>query len=314
MKQRLPNLFIFGFPKCGTTTLFKYLAAHPDIYMTKVKEPHYFSKDFWQESDKFHGRNRHFFYRSKHDYLKMFEDAKNQIILGEASTSYSYSKVAASEVKKFNRNAKVIIVIRDPAEFIKSWYNYLTYYGEEDSDSLLDVLELEEARLKDWGMLPKNLKHPTRLRYSFIADYLPKIKKIRQIFGDQLLVVVFEEFVNNKKKEYKNILRFLGVDVNFEPNFIKFNEHKTPRFLKVKRAVDSIIRPMLGRKMIHGKYEFLRSFYRFVFAQKGKNGGLSDNEKGRLKAKYYGDVKKMGEFLNKDLIKIWKYETEDSQK
>ena len=76
-----PNFFIVGAPKCGTTTLFSWLSEHPNVFMSRVKEPNHFNKDFNFPK-----------YRDKNDYLKLFKDANYQhVCIGEASPYYLFS-------------------------------------------------------------------------------------------------------------------------------------------------------------------------------------------------------------------------------
>src|SRR5690554_4562039 len=71
-----PDFFIVGAPKCGTTAMYQYLKAHPEVFMPAYKEPHYFAEDFhgaWIER-----------FRQQEDYLKLFADAGNAKRVGEA--------------------------------------------------------------------------------------------------------------------------------------------------------------------------------------------------------------------------------------
>ena len=70
--MRRPNLFIVGHPRSGTTALHVFLGLHKDIYMSTLKEPHYFCKDFHQESDEFYKKRVYFRYRDKQAYLRIF--------------------------------------------------------------------------------------------------------------------------------------------------------------------------------------------------------------------------------------------------
>ena len=93
-----PNLFIVGAPKSGTSALYRFLKQHPDIFMPKYKEPHFFSKDLQKESDIFHGFLKHYPFRSEDQYLSLFSGAKDEKIIGDASTHALFSNVAAKEI------------------------------------------------------------------------------------------------------------------------------------------------------------------------------------------------------------------------
>ena len=118
--MKKPNLFIVGFPRSGTGFLNKHLGLHPDVFMSSPKEPNFFCSDFHNESDKFHGEKRCFPYRTKKDYLLLFSKDTSEKIVGEASTHYIFSKVAAKKICEFNPNAKIIICLRNPVDFLYS--------------------------------------------------------------------------------------------------------------------------------------------------------------------------------------------------
>ena len=81
--MRRPNLFIVGAPKCATTTLHEYLARHPECYMSRIKEPAYFSRSHVREDIRLSVP----YFHSETEYLKLFSDAtmKHKVV-GESST------------------------------------------------------------------------------------------------------------------------------------------------------------------------------------------------------------------------------------
>src|SRR5580692_5743985 len=106
-----PNFFIVGAPKCGTTALNHYLSAHPEIFMAK-KEMHHFGADL-----KFGSQ---FFRRDRDEYLAEFAEGHGRKGVGETSVWYLFSREAAAELKAFNPEARVIIMLREPVEMVQS--------------------------------------------------------------------------------------------------------------------------------------------------------------------------------------------------
>jgi hypothetical protein len=134
---RKPDFFIVGAPKCGTTALNDYLAAHSDIYMAR-KEMHLFGSDLRFGSQ---------FYRRDADaYLAELDTWSGQRLIGEASVWYLFSKLAASEMKAFNPEARVIIMLREPAEMLCSLYCQFLLDGNEDLPSFEEALAAEPER------------------------------------------------------------------------------------------------------------------------------------------------------------------------
>src|SRR3954454_25009684 len=89
---RYPDFFIVGVPRAGTTAMFDYLAAHPQVFAAPIKEPQFFAKDLdtgtYLESITF--------MREEDRYLEMFASAGADQLAGEGSTWYMYSKVASA--------------------------------------------------------------------------------------------------------------------------------------------------------------------------------------------------------------------------
>src|SRR6056297_944384 len=140
MEKKTPNLFIVGAAKAGTTSLYHYLKSHGDVYFSPVKEPNYFSTDIkTAEFTSIYKRNvdvvpKDFynkkpekniqlsFIRDENRYRNLFQWVNGKSVVGECSTSYLYSKEAAENIIKFNPKAKIIIVLRNPAERTFSHY------------------------------------------------------------------------------------------------------------------------------------------------------------------------------------------------
>ena len=102
--ERLPDFFIVGAPKCGTTSLYDYLSQHPQIFMPFHKEPLYFGADLHRR----YGR------MSAVEYAALFRDARAYQHVGEASTWYLYSATAAREIFEASPGARIIIGVQVP--------------------------------------------------------------------------------------------------------------------------------------------------------------------------------------------------------
>ncbi len=109
---RRPGFFIVGAPKCGTSSMMRYLRQHPDIFMPN-KELHFFGSDIYTKR------------LMKKDYLNCFSKARHEKMAGEKSAMYLYSEKTAAEIKRFCPHAKIIIQIRNPVDMLYSLYNNL---------------------------------------------------------------------------------------------------------------------------------------------------------------------------------------------
>lgn len=208
-----PNFFIAGAPKCGTTAMDHFLGQHPEIFMAE-KEMHYFGKDLPI-------RER----ISEAAYLSAFRGAGSEKVVGEASVWYLYSETAAREIAGQCPEARVLIMIRNPADMLLSLHN----------QHLLDGNEREQdparAILKKGGRpyAPKDfLTLPT---YEGAIRFTEGIRRFREALGPaQVYTVLQDDLRRDPDGTLEGVLRFLGVDPSFRPAWKGVNER---RILKV---------------------------------------------------------------------------------
>ena len=141
----LENFFIVGALKCGTTAWAHYLSRHPDIFFPTAKEPHYFNTD--QPN----------FRRVKNDeeYSQHFKDCHSEKIISEASVQYLYSSTAARSNFEYNPAARILIMLRKPSAFIRSYHNQLLMNCDETIENLRLAWELSDNRSE--GDVPPHL-------------------------------------------------------------------------------------------------------------------------------------------------------------
>jgi hypothetical protein len=188
-----PNLFVVGAAKAGTTSLWRYLDQHPDVFMAPVKEPHYFSSFvpglFPAVKD-------------EDEYLRLFADAGNATLRGEASPSYLWDPRSPAAIVRTCPDAKIVIALRDPVERAYAFYWTGVKYGGR-TESFLEAVQRELA-------LPKE-EWPSTLYvgYSLYAD---AVQRYQDAFGDAVTVVFFEDLGRDTRGELRLLFTRLGVD------------------------------------------------------------------------------------------------------
>jgi hypothetical protein len=172
------NLFIPGFGKSGTSSLHVYLNQHPDISMSVIKEPHFFSR-------------RQSFVRGFEHYNTLFESSSNKKYFGESSTTYIGSKIAIDRIKEYVKNPKFIVLVRNPIDRIYSHYTWLYSLG-------LETLPLREAVLKDMDTvfdadvdIEGNFKN-----YLFFSKYGTLLSSYISNFGAENIKIITTESLN----------------------------------------------------------------------------------------------------------------------
>jgi hypothetical protein len=183
-----PNFFIVGVPKAGTTSLYEWLKQHPQVFMSPVKEPHYFSNDLVSAA--------RFIARDEHAYLGLFSKASGYQAIGEASTSYfQFWRLVPDRIKLAAPGARIIILLRDPVERAYSNYLMLHRTGRERWGSFYDALR-DSPQAPSYGL---TYAMPTRA-------YLKAL-------GEQnVLVLMSESLKRNPYELLAKVARFLKID------------------------------------------------------------------------------------------------------
>ena len=233
--MKIPNLFIAGLPRSGTSSLHYYLGQHPEIFMTRIKEPNFFACDFHEESDAFHNKQLYFPYRTREKYLRLYKHWKNEKIAGEASWTSLYSKMAARRIQQFNPKAKIIIALREPVSFLYSYHSAATFALGEGIQDFKEALTIETER-KNGKSLGKRVIVPSWLFYSEFARYADHVQRYLSVFNrDQIKIILFDDLKQDTARVYNTILEFLDVSSDFCPEFNIVNPNKILKWPRLKK-------------------------------------------------------------------------------
>ncbi|HTV42722.1 MAG TPA: sulfotransferase [Candidatus Sulfotelmatobacter sp.] len=200
--KKKPDFFIVGAPKCGTTALAEYLGRHPDIYMPR-KEMHFFGSDL-----KF-GRN--FYRRDVETYLTEFNQWNGQARVGEASVWYLFSERAAAEIKEFNPEASIIILLRDPVSMLYSLYYQFLFDGNECLPTFEEALAAEADR-REGRRIGRLTYLVQALDYRSTVSFSGQVRRYFDLFGrERVHVIIYDDLAANTANAYAETLDFLGV-------------------------------------------------------------------------------------------------------
>jgi hypothetical protein len=231
-----PDFFIVGAFKAGTSALYEYLRAHPQVFMPFHKEPLYFGDDLTRR----YGR------MSEAEYLDLFRDAAAGQRVGEASTWYLYSACAAQEIKSFAPQAQIVVMLRNPVDVMYAQHSQLLFNAGEDIPDFADALAAEPAR-KRGERLPPGPVRVENMLYREGVRFAEQLERYHDAFGsDRVHVVVYDDFRDDTAGAYAGVLEFLGVDASFRPDFAVVNANKRPRLEILQRAIYRPPRRLLG--------------------------------------------------------------------
>jgi hypothetical protein len=179
-----------------------YLAVHPDVFMAR-KEMHFFGSDL-----RF---GPQFYRRDPTAYLAEFNAANNRRRAGEASVWYLFSGQAAAEIKAFNPDARVIIMLRNPVEMIHSLYYQFLFDGNEHLPTFAEAIAAQDDR-RAGRRLGRQHYFAQGLVYCEDARYTRQVERYFRAFGrDRVHVVIYDDFAADPDAVYRGTLEFLGV-------------------------------------------------------------------------------------------------------
>ena len=229
-----PDLFIIGAPKSGTTSLYGYLAGHPEVYMSVVKEPLYFCPDVRSG----HNRRRLEYPRDEASYLQLFSDARDQKRLGEATTRYLVSREAARLVHEFQPNAFAIAMLRNPVEMVYALHNERVSQRHETLTDFEQALAADADRSRGLGLPPGTNDLGGVYRES--ARYAdPLARWIAALGSERVHVIVFDDFARDTAHEFQRVLEFLAVDPDYRPASFAVRNASHRQRQWVRRIMDS---------------------------------------------------------------------------
>lgn len=306
-----PNLFIVGQPKSGTTALHQFLGQHPEIFMSSIKEPHFFCSDFHLESDRAYGKQRFFDFRNESAYLQLFAKAEGAKIAGESSTNYLYSQVAAEKIHNFNPDAKIIIILREPAKFLYSLHSHYVKFTEENETDFLTALALETERKQEKNVSSR-VTTPSYLYYSQRVQYYQQVKRYYDRFdASKIKVIIFEEFKSENELIYQEILEFLGVESSFTPQYDAVNVNKEVKLKAINNLVNNPLIKNITKNLLSQEFnEFVRDniVEKFLWHQAPK-ATMPEEIRTNLMQQYQPQVEQIADLIGVDLMTKWGYDT-----
>ncbi len=283
------DFFIVGAPKSGTTSLYNYLSQHHSISMSSIKEPNYFSA---VDID-----NQKLYYKTKlcsdlKNYHSLFNAESKSCLFGEASVSYLFYPDVASRIFTYNKNAKIIIILRDPVKRAVSHFNMDKRLGFVSS-SLENILE--DISLKNHLLFYQ--------QYIHLGCYYSQVKRYIDIFGkDKVCVMLHDDLKIDNSKFTNKVLDFLNLDIDNQINFnTPFNTYKSSDL----KIINLLYSKSFIRKTVSAFFPkvLLDKINKLIFNE--KEISISSELDLKLYELFYEDILLLEEMLEIDLS-AWK--------
>jgi hypothetical protein len=206
---RVPDFFIVGHEKCGTTALYLMLKRHPEIFMPAMKEPRFFTPEL---RSRFKRLGPGALPETIEEYMSLFAPAQPGQVAGEASPSYLKSPFAASRIAEVQPRARIIAILREPASFLRSFHLQAVHNHVETETDFRKAIALEDARRRG-KRIPRFSQLPSALLYSDHVRYVEQLRRYYEVFpAEQILVLIYDDFRADNQDVARRVLRFLQVD------------------------------------------------------------------------------------------------------
>jgi Sulfotransferase family len=313
-KGRVPDFFIVGHPKSGTTALHAMLRAHPQIFMPELKESWFFVPELRARPQPGRTVKRP---DTLEEYLALFEPAAPAQRVGEATPSYLRSRHAAGRIAQLQPDARIIAILREPASFLRSFHLQIMESYTETEKDLRTALALEGPR-REGEKIPPSCVAPEALMYSEHVRYVEQLRRYHDAFShERVLVLIYDDFRNDNESTVRRVLRFLEVDDSTPIELTEANPSVRLRSRKLDELVRSLyqgqgasagavkaaVKALTPRKL---RRDALHATQRHLIH--GKPQPPDESLMLELRLRFKAEVVALSEYLDRDLLTLWGYD------
>jgi Sulfotransferase family len=316
-QHRVPEFFVVGHHKCGTTALYEMLKRHPEIFMPAVKETWYFSPELRSSGKR---RQRAERPETLEQYLSLFDEAAPNQRLGENSPAYLMSSTAAQRIAELQPEARIIAILREPASFLRSFHMQCLRNHVETEKSFAKAIALEQDR-RVGKHIPRHSHRPHELLYSDHVRYVEQLRTYEEVFpADRILVLIYEDFRRDNEATVRKVLNFLEVEDSGPIEVIEANPSYNVRSPKLHELVRSVyvgrgpvfrgvkagVTALTSRRVRRELLRLTRRRLVYGEPQRADEKVLLD-----LRRRFKGEVVALSEHLDRDLVSLWGYDRID---
>lgn len=316
------NFFVIGQPKCGTTSIFHYFKKHSSVFMTEQKQLYFFAKEHNNYRRQFKDFNTEYYTKyynyNFEDYIRRFDFSNEYKVFGDITPDYVYSKNSEKDIHDYNPEAKVVLIIREPLAFLKSFHNQLIQSGREFEKDFLKALSYQERR-KEESFKNDEKTHPLFFQYNQLIDYLQFIQPYHKLFKDNFKVIVYEDFLENNQQVLNNLCEFLSIEPFEELKKIEANKSVTGsgRMNMIKK--NNLIRFISSKIPWNLKYWIKNNLLHYLNNSKKENYEFNEhsNFDNVFRENLFEAVEELDHYLSKhqlhlvqqenNLLKKWNY-------
>jgi hypothetical protein len=312
--SRLPDFFIVGNPKSGTTALYEMLMCHPQIFMPASKEPWFFAAELQVRPPP----RPEGIAQTLDEYMALFDGARPEQRVGEATALYLWSRTAAARIAHARPDARIIAILREPVSFLQSLHlQFVQTYIETESD-LRKALALEHDR-RQGKNVPRYTYWPQALIYSDHVRYVDQLRRYDALFPhEQILVIIYDDFRADNDGTVRQVLRFLEVDDTAPISASRANPTVRVRSQRVNELVHAVsvgrgpmsvaikagIKALTPKRLRRKSLRLLQQHVVFAEPMPPDERVIME-----LRRRFKPEVVALSEYLGRDLVRLWGYDT-----
>ena len=311
---RVPEFFIVGHPKCGTTALYEMLRRHPAIFMPDFKEPWFFASDM---RPRFQPPRAGPAPTTIEEYTALFAGAREGQRVGEASSSYLWSRTAAEAIAEVQPDARIVAILREPASFLRSLHLQLLQTHVESVKDFRTAVSLEGER-RAGRQIPRRSHRPQLLQYSEHVRYVEQLRRYHEVFGSEaVLVLIYDDFRRDNVATAQRVLELLDVSDAEPLRAVEANPsvHMRSQVLDevvhavsvgrgpAGRAAQGALKALTPQRLRRGALRLTQR--RVVHAAPP---AADERFMDELRVRFKGEVVALSEYLGRDLVSVWGYD------
>lgn len=285
--MRRPDFFILGAPKCGTTSLAAWLAAHPRIFIP-IKEPHYFNTDEAR------------IFTTLAAYERLFRRATpDHLAVGESSVWYLYSTAAVSNIEAYAPTARYIVLLRNPLDMAPSLHEQLVFAGVEPEEDFGAAWALQLER-RHGRAVPGGMLQPRRLLYGDACKLGAQMARLyERVSRHRVLALLLDDLQADARGAYTRVLEFLGAPDDGRETFPVLNASKVRTVPGIGQLTAAAYRlkHALGIERSFGMLDRLDT----LTSERNRRPPLPPRLRAELNDYFADDVRHLSSLLGRDL-------------
>ena len=293
----LPDFFLVGAPKCGTTAMHAFLRQHPEVFLPEQKELHFFGSDLALPAT-----------LSPETHAALFCDAGGAHRVGETCIWALYSTEAARAIRAAQPQARIVAMLRNPVEMMYGLHSEFLYQAIEDIARFDRALAAEPARHRGRRLPCRGYMPDAIYFYRAVATFSEQVERYLAAFGpDRVHVILYDDLKRDPAGVYRELLMFLDVDPSFVPEFSIINPNKRIKSVALQHALHN---PSCRSWKIlrRSSREWVQRL--ILWATKWNMSHeprppMDPALRRRLEAEFAPEIERLGRLLGRDLVALW---------